>query len=364
MRHAYLLLPLTVLVIGLPLLGAAWYGMPVGTFLEFPPRSLYVDHWPFLWPAFVLLAAVIAVPVALAALVLLVTWWRHRRAPAPARRPFPAWGWWGLAAGLVLWAIAWTRLPWLAWFQPHTFTPLWLAYIVVVNALTWRRTGRCLLTHRRDYLLALFPLSAAFWWYFEFLNRFVQNWFYREAWHYSALGYFLAASIAFGTVLPAVMSTAEWFGSLAWFDRGFAAGWRIRPCWPRLWAALVLAGAACCLFAIGIQPNLLYPFLWGAPLLALIALQALAGRPHFLSPLAKGDWRPLFAAALAALVCGFWWEMWNSQSLAKWFYRVPLVHAFQLFEMPVLGYAGYLPFGWECAAVAGLLGPTDDFAKY
>jgi hypothetical protein len=33
-----------------------------------------------------------------------------------------------------------------------------------------------------------------------------------------------------------------------------------------------------------------------------------------------------------------------------------LVHRFEIFEMPVLGYAGYLPFGLECAVVADLLG--------
>jgi hypothetical protein len=33
---------------------------------------------------------------------------------------------------------------------------------------------------------------------------------------------------------------------------------------------------------------------------------------------------------------------------------VPFVHRFQIFEMPLLGYAGYLPFGLECLAVADL----------
>ena len=55
--------------------------------------------------------------------------------------------------------------------------------------------------------------------------------------------------------------------------------------------------------------------------------------------------------ALAALVCGFFWEMWNYFSLARWTYSVPLVQRFQLFEMPLLGYAGYLPFGLVCAII-------------
>ena len=45
----------------------------------------------------------------------------------------------------------------------------------------------------------------------------------------------------------------------------------------------------------------------------------------------------------------------NYNSLAHWEYSVPFVQRFQVFEMPVLGYAGYLPFGLECVVVANLL---------
>ena len=41
---------------------------------------------------------------------------------------------------------------------------------------------------------------------------------------------------------------------------------------------------------------------------------------------------------------------------AKWEYSIPYVHRFEIFEMPLVGYAGYLPFGLECAVVAALFG--------
>ncbi len=47
--------------------------------------------------------------------------------------------------------------------------------------------------------------------------------------------------------------------------------------------------------------------------------------------------------------------MWNMFSLARWEYTIPFVHALQVFEMPVLGYAGYLPFGLECLAVGDVM---------
>ncbi len=41
--------------------------------------------------------------------------------------------------------------------------------------------------------------------------------------------------------------------------------------------------------------------------------------------------------------------------LSKWIYEVPFVSRFKIFEMPVLGYAGYLPFGLECAIIGDML---------
>lgn len=68
-----------------------------------------------------------------------------------------------------------------------------------------------------------------------------------------------------------------------------------------------------------------------------------------------GDWRPAVSAALAGLFCGIFWEMWNQYSLAKWAYTIPYVQRFHLFEMPIIGYMGYLPFGLECIALFDLI---------
>jgi len=49
----------------------------------------------------------------------------------------------------------------------------------------------------------------------------------------------------------------------------------------------------------------------------------------------------------ATIFTGFWWEMWNYYSLPKWYYTIPYVGFYKVFEMPALGYLGYLPFGLE-----------------
>jgi hypothetical protein len=243
---------------------------------------------------------------------------------------------------------------WLAAFQPHTFTPLWLAYIGVVNALCCRRTGRSLLSHRPLFFLGLFPASALFWWFFEYLNRFVQNWYYVGA-RFGPWEYFWYASLPFSTVLPAVLSTQELVRSFAWFQRAFR---RVQPLaggnHPALpWALLALAAGG--LAAVGVWPSYLYSLVWVAPLLIMVAVRSLKGESHPLQHLAGTDWSAPASAMLAALICGFFWEMWNVFSLAQWRYSIPFVHRFEIFVMPLLGYAGYLPFGLECAAVSDLL---------
>jgi hypothetical protein len=240
-------------------------------------------------------------------------------------------------------------------FQLYTFTPLWLCYIVCMNALTYRRTGRCLMTHNTRCFLRLFLLSAVFWWFFEYLNRFVQNWYYVECEHFSPIQYFIAATLPFSTVLPAVLSTEEWLSSHPGCSAGLDHFIPVHFNTHRTLAWALLSVSSIGLLLIGRFPNQLYPLLWVAPLLLLVSIRQLGSRPAFFPELQQGDWRSLFRLALAALICGFFWEMWNWNSLAKWIYSVPYVHRFQLFEMPVLGYAGYLPFGLECAVVAQLL---------
>ncbi len=354
------------LMLGLPLPGILAGGRPLKHYLEFPPLTNYVEHAPFAWPAFIGLALLILFSTApLLARILFHARDAVAGAPAglpaaadvlpPGARRFPGWGWLGLIGGAAAWTLAWTRFAWFAPLQPFTFSPLWFSYIVIVNALVYRRTRQCMLTHRPWHLLRLFAASAVFWWSFEYLNRFVQNWHYIGIGALTPLEYFLFATLPFSTVLPAVMGTYE---LLAAYPRLYAGltGFGIMPAinTRRTMTAVFIVSAAG-LAGIGIWPDYLFPLLWLAPLGLPASLQALAGRPALLSDLAHGDWRRITLLALSALVCGFFWELWNYYSLAKWIYAVPFVGRFHVFEMPILGYAGYLPFGLECALIADWL---------
>jgi hypothetical protein len=257
---------------------------------------------------------------------------------------------------LVAWGVAWTRIPALAPIQRHTYVMVWTGYILTVLALTQRRAGACWLTRRPATLAGLAACSAVFWWGFEFLNRGVQNWFYQNVEGFSSFEYALMATLSFTTVLPAVLGTHDWLATMPRLTAGLENWSRIRFGRPRLaGAGFALAGAVG-LLLLPVFPNALFPLLWLAPLALLCGLLAAAGEETLFDALGRGDWRTLVRLSLAALICGGFWEMWNMYSLARWVYDVPYVGRFHVFEMPLLGFAGYGPFGWECAAVAMVVG--------
>lgn len=345
-----------VALVALPLLAGLFAGLP-GGFFRFPPVLIRTTPVPGFHPWYL---AALALPGALTVWMLLLP---HRcgfarPAPAagatPAPRRCPAWLWAGLALNLAAWAASWLRPEWLGILRHHTFTPLWLGYVLVVDGLVFRRTGRSRLADSPRAFLKLFALSAAIWWYFEFVNRFVRNWWYEGVATFGWLEYTIFATLCFSTVLPAILGTADLLLSFSRFARRYAEGPRFRP-WPRGTVRLAgLAGGAGLILLV-LFPVQLFPLTWLAPLAVAAAALALAGCPTPFHDLARGDFSRLFALGLAALVCGFFWELWNFHALPKWHYAVPYVQVLRVFEMPLPGYLGYLPFGPICWCMAALL---------
>ena len=348
-------LVLLFLFLGFPLLGTWLSGHAILPYLTFPPRPAPIHPEEVSWTLFFC----VALGIMLTALPFLLRMGTFSREPSKkiSTSAFPFWGWIAIISLAIWWFLAWTRWPFMGEFQLHTFTPLWLSYIALVNALTMMRIGRCLLVSQPKLFLSLFPISAVFWWVFEYLNRFVQNWHYLPATNVTAITYFLIGSVSFSTVLPAVYATHELLGSFPRVTEPFKS-WRkiyIQRTRNVGWALLLAAFLG--LTGIGLWPDLLYPLIWVSPLLWLVGLQILRKQDNLIEKLGEGDWRPIVTPALAGLICGVFWELWNSQSLAHWEYAIPHLHAFQIFEMPVLGYAGYFFFGMECLGYLQFLLP-------
>jgi len=198
--------------------------------------------------------------------------------------------------------------------------------------------------------------SAILWWVFEYLNRFVNNWIYKDANYLgNPVEYILFATIAFSTVIPGVYSTKRFLDTFPRLQRLFARGPAIRfPTLRAFYVCLLLAVSGCFLF-ISWYPKILYPIIWIGPFLGWITLNRLIGISWDLGGVTKGNWCYLFGWGFAALICGFFWEMWNYYSMSKWIYQIPYLHGFKVFEMPVAGYTGYLAFGLECAMAVEIL---------
>ncbi len=357
MKRTLIILSSVLMIVLLPAAGILLSGGDISYYMSFPPATRYVIHGSFSLPVFlsltILIFLVLCHPV------------RHIIRSTVAAGDFspgslPWWGYAGICSGIISWIIAWTRLPLMHSLQRWTFVPLWISFIIVVNALCMKRTGRSLLTHRRAYILTLFPLSAGFWWIFEYLNRFTANWYYTGTGELSAARYFLEATVAFSTVLPAVMSTGELVKSYPQLYAGMDSYMPVINRFSRITASVTLSVPGIGLILVGIYPEWLFPLLWISPLVIILSILALSGEETILCGISSGDWRVIAVYSIAALICGFFWEMWNIESQAKWIYSIPFVHRFKIFEMPVLGYAGYLPFGLECAAVAGLFARKGD----
>ena len=267
---------------------------------------------------------------------------------------WPAHGWFGLVLIGVFWPLNWG----LDGIRTHWgFFPLWLGYCLTVDAITYSRTGSSLFTRSVRAYIGLFVASVPAWWLFELINERTRNWIYLDDGSIGPIEHALLASLAFSTVIPAVFGTAELVASLAWLRR-LAAGPRIAPT-PGVVAGFFLSGVVMLALTLA-WPRFFYPFVWLSVFFILEPINYRLGHRTLLERTSEKDWRAVISLWIGTLICGFFWEFWNFWSFPKWIYDVPFVSFGHIFEMPVFGYGGYLPFALELFALyhlfAGILG--------
>jgi hypothetical protein len=177
------------------------------------------------------------------------------------------------------------------------------------------------------------------------------------------LTYGLLTTLSFTTVIPAVFGSAELMSSFDFIkrlksgpiistDKRTTVGFFITG-----WLMLVLMLA---------WPRIFFPFLWLSLYFIFEPINVWMGNRSLAEWTQKGDWRPVISLWLGVLLTAFFWEMWNFYSYPKWIYEVPWGNWLHIFEMPALGYGGYLPFALELYAlhhlIMGILSrPLDDY---
>jgi hypothetical protein len=264
-------------------------------------------------------------------------------------------GWLGLGIILVAEALL---------FSGHTvigrwFTPIvWTGYVLVVDALVSRLSGRSYLTTHPLEGVVVALVSIIGWWLFELYNapRFwrggddaVGIWWQYHRLEPNLLLRRIGYDWSFATIFPALFLTA------AALRASLFARVRIRP-WapsPRAMLLVVWIGAVAAALPLLVPSAWLVPLVWMGLVLVLEPLNARAGRPSWLADLARGDASRLVSLTVAGAICGVLWEFWNYWAITKWTYTVPTAYLghVKVFEMPVIGYLGFLPFALECYAM-------------
>jgi len=231
------------------------------------------------------------------------------------------------------------------WF--YTFA--WWSFILFLDSLNFRLHRRSLLSRsvREFFLLAFF--SVSFWCVFELFNLRLDNWSYHglptplpERW----LGYFLS----YATVIPALKELEVfWMGflgkkRLALFplktSRGLLTGFSV-------------TGAICLLLPLA-WPDLFFPLVWLGFIFLLEPTNFSQKNPSLLAEVEKGEWGRFWSLVLSGLSAGILWEFWNYWAGSHWRYSLPYFDFGRVFQMPVLGFTGFLPFALEAFAGASL----------
>lgn len=260
-------------------------------------------------------------------------------------KKFPLYSWLGLILLFLAWTLNWS----LSGLRTHLlFFPLWLGYTLFVDGLVFRRKGTSLVSRSVKKFIGLFLISAPAWWLFELINMRTSNWHYVGRELFSNVEYALLASLSFSTVMPAVFETAELFSTFGFLKR--AKPFLTVPSEKRhmIWYFLV---GWMMLALMLIWPRYFYIFVWLSVYFIFEPINVWIGNRSLFDFAASGDWRPVWSLWLGCLTCGLLWEFWNFWSYPKWVYTTPFVQFAHVFEMPIIGYLGYLPFSLELFAL-------------
>ena len=114
---------------------------------------------------------------------------------------------------------------------------------------------------------------------------------------------------------------------------------------------MVVFGAACLVAPLVMPQHVaryLFVLVWLGVVFLLDPINHRLGLPSLLGDLAAGRRSRFYSLLISGWVCGWLWEFWNYWAAAKWHYIFPMFQNWKIFEMPIPGYLGFLPFALEC----------------
>ena len=257
---------------------------------------------------------------------------------------FPAFGWIGLIIIIIAEILLIINLKFVKMF----FTPIvWTGYILFIDALLNKLNGKSYLTHKRKAFFVMLPVSLGCWLIFEAYNLHLMNWKYvnlSENMVIRIIGYVWS----FITIFPGVLITSEVIDHWKFFDRlktrNFVISQRTLTVWLVIGALFLIVP----LILPTLYSKYLIALVWMGFVFLLDPINAFLNEPSLFIDLKAGKINKLFSLFFSGVICGFLWEFWNYWATTKWIYTLPFLQNPKIFEMPVIGFLGFLPFAVEC----------------
>lgn len=351
-------------IIFLPLIGALIHhggNFPEGYFAY--PMLSAPEKAPFSW----LIAGMVAAGgLVIITLYLFPSLFGFKKMPLPPKAEvkkvaFPLWFWIGaVSLGSSLFLL------WFKFHEPVLFLhwsdfPIFWGLVLVIDGWTYvRNGGKSIISERPQEIIGIGVASAIGWMLFEYLNFFVDdNWYYPFGDIIDREQFLLYAIVISTGLLPLSFVFYELFKSMRVFKNRFSHGPAIIL--PEKLKTVLLIVSVLSLLGAGLFPEALFFSLWLTPAMLIgLVLDKIGVWTPFRS-IGKGNWNPVLVFALTYLAAGLCLECENyfsgihlgrevtfTQAPAYWQYSLPYVNDYHLFEMPILGFFGYMPFSLYC----------------
>ena len=232
------------------------------------------------------------------------------------------------------------------WFYIFAWWPL----ILVLDSVNFRMRGSSPLSRSpRNFMFAVF-VSIPVWLIFELFNLRLQNWSYHSLPAEIPLRW-LGYGFAFASVIPALIELSTLFQTLL--------GEKRIPFVPLKTTASTLNGSILLGFLLLVIcimfPHLFFPFVWLGFIFLLEPLNFRLGLDSLLADAKEKKGNRILSWLLAGFSAGILWEALNFWAGSHWEYTIPYLNFFKIFQMPVFGYGGFLPFAIEVFAIYTLL---------
>jgi len=281
-----------------------------------------------------------------------------------ANIPLPIWFWVGLVVWGVTLFVLWAKFQEPRWLLNWAYIPLFWGFTLMVDGWVYIRAHRnSLLSRSPREIIGIGLAATSGWMLFEYLNFFVdENWFYPKGDIIPEDEFTVYAVLGSSGLMPAVFEIYNLMNTFPAFRHRYDRGPKLSASKTTRTVMLLLSLAA--MFCVSFFPEVMFGALWICPLIIFAIVLENFGIWTPFTPIKHGNWSPFLKYSLCYVIYGFlleWWNFFNSThdpanpanintyTPAHWVYSIPYISKFHVFEMPVLGYMGYLPFGAYCA---------------